>query len=132
MSIKFTQISYQEVIFNFDNSVLKPGESVGVKMIPIIKSVEDNEEMIALQLTVEYETNKTPILKYAGITLYLAEGWKKIVEDEQLFNEFKIKIWTQALGFFRGVICEKVRGTNMERFFIPQMPDKNIESIPLK
>lgn len=132
MSIQFNQISYQEVFFNFNNNVLKEGEGVGVKMTPIMRAVDNKEEVIALQLTVEFDVNNSTILKYAGIALFLAKGWKELVTDEAQFNEFKIQIWTQALGFFRGVVCEKVRGTIMDRFFIPQMPHKNIENIPLK
>ncbi|MDE6793661.1 MAG: hypothetical protein K2J48_11335 [Muribaculaceae bacterium] len=101
-------------------------------MAPLMKTVDANDDVIALQLTVGYEAKDTEILKYGGIALFFAKGWKEFISDEDKFNQFKVNIWTQALGFFRGIICEKVRGTLIEPFFIPQMPDKDIIPIPLK
>lgn len=132
MTISFSQIAYKEVLFNFDNNTFKSESAISVKMFPLMKEVDVDDNVIALQLTVEYHTGDQQILKYAGIALFLAKGWKEIAIDSDEFKKFKLQIWTQALGFFRGIICEKVRGTEIERFFIPGMPDKDIDGIPMK
>ncbi len=132
MVIIFNQISYKEVLFTFENNIFKTGDSISVKMAPVMKVVDEEKNLVALQLTVEYHTGDKTILKYAGIALFLAKDWKTIIHEEEAFNEFKLQIWSQTLGFFRGVICEKVKGTDMENFFLPQMPDVDIKKISLK
>lgn len=132
MIIHFSQIAYKEVLFNFDNNAFKTGALVSVKMTPLMKGVDFDDNAIALQLTVEYHTDERPILKYAGMALFLAKGWKDINPESEEFKDFKLQIWTQTLGFFRGIVCEKVKGTEIEMFFLPQMPAANINGIPLK
>lgn len=132
MAIQFAQIAYKEVLFNFDNNTFKTGASVSVKMTPLMKGADFDDDAIVLQLTVEYHIEERPILKYAGVTLFLANEWRNITPESEEFKDFKLQIWTQALGFFRGIVCEKVKGTEIERFFLPQMPASAIDGIPFK
>ena len=96
------------------------------------EAINDNDNTISLQLTLEYLTDDKTILKYAGVALFMADGWKDVDRESEEFKDFKLQIWTQTLGFFRGIVCEKVKGTEIERFFLPQMPVADIVAIPMK
>lgn len=132
MEIVFNQISYKEILFTFENNIFKTGDPISVKMAPVMKVVDKKKNIVALQLTVEYYTGEKAILKYAGIVLFMAKDWKTIINEEEVFNEFKLQLWSQTLGFFRGIICEKVKGTDIENFFLPQMPDADLMKIKVK
>lgn len=134
MAKQFFQIAYKEVLFNFDNNAFNAGSAISVKMAPLMKfeAINDNDNTISLQLTLEYLTDDKTILKYAGVALFMADGWKDVDRESEEFKDFKLQIWTQTLGFFRGIVCEKVKGTEIERFFLPQMPVADIVAIPMK
>ena len=132
MAMKLSQIAYKEVRFNFNNNAFKAGSPVSVKMTPLMNRVAKNDKFVSLQLTLEYLINDKTILKYAGVALFMADGWKDLDPEGEEFRDFKLHIWTQTLGFFRGIVCEKVKGTEIERFFLPQLPDDDIINIPLK
>lgn len=127
-----TQIRYKELLFNFENSVKGSEDTLSVNMMPRMESVEENDDVLALILSVRYQLGEKDVLKYGGVVLFLAEGWKKLKEKEEYFNQFKVEIWNQALGFFRGVLAEKLKGSLLEQMFLPQMPEEDIEGIPLK
>lgn len=131
MDTPITLLTYKENYFTFDNDTFQPGSAVSVSMGPYMTEIEQNQDMIGLQLALEYSFNGKPVIKYSGQTLFLAEGWQKYKENPEDLNRFKILIWTQAFGFFRGILCEKVRGTDLERFYLPQMPSEEIAKVSI-
>lgn len=132
MKETIAQIRYQELLFNFENSEKGSDETLSVKMMPRMESVEGNEDVLALILSVRYQIGEKDVVKYGGVVLFLAEGWKKLEEEKESFDQFKVEIWNRAFGFFRGVLAEKLKGSFLEQMFLPQMPEEDIKEIPLK
>lgn len=132
MKVTMTQIRYHELLFNFENSEKGTDETLSVKMMPRMESVEGNDDVLALILSVRYQIGEKVVVKYGGVVLFLAEGWRKLKDEKEAFDQFKVEIWNQTFGFFRGVLAEKLKGTFFEQKFLPQMPEEDIKEIPLK
>lgn len=94
-----------------------------------MRTSEEKDTFLILQLTVSYSIGEEIIMKYGGLVIYLVNGLKDLLKDKTLFNNFKVDIWEQALQFFRGIICEKLRGTSIDNVFLPLLTKENIVSI---
>ena len=125
------QISYIEGVFQFDNNVYEAGKALSVTMTPIMKTGAGDDNILSLQLTVKYMLGEKTVMKYGGVTLYHIKDCKKILENKEESKSLRIIVWSQALLFFRGIICEKLRGTDIERFFLPLMPPEELANIEL-
>ena len=132
MAYRITQLSYQEGIFQFDNSIYESGKPVSVSMLPIMRCSEEKDNIIVLQLTVLYKKGEETIMKYGGIVIYMVDSLKDLTKDEALLKDFKVNIWSEALLFFRGVICEKLRGTAIDNVFLPILRTEDIVSIKIE
>lgn len=126
---KFTQIGYTEGITYIDLNGEKFGNKIEIEIYPKVLETDDNERL-PLQLTVRYlnPTNGKKLFEYGGIAFFetkVAPG----SSYDWLEDSSKRELWINALGFFRGIICEKLRGTGLERFMLPQMSDEDIYKI---
>lgn len=128
MDYNFSQIAYSEGVFELDRNAFKAGFNVGVGMNPVIKMDKDNDELVSLQLTVDYDCDGKKIMKYGGIAMFKVENLTESLDS----IEFKMQIWSEAIMFFRGVVCEKLRGSEIERFLLPKIPNDKIADIPIQ
>ncbi len=128
MKPEIFQIAYKEGVFQFDNNAYEVGKTLGVGMNPIMKIGNDTEDLITLQITVDYQCEGRTVMRYGGLAMYAVTHLSERLEDK----DFKVKIWTEAVMFFRGVICEKLKGSEIERFFLPNIPEDTILEIPLQ
>lgn len=127
----FRIVSYKEGVFKFESSDFQRGEKVNAKMSAVMRKDNADRNFIVLQLTAVYEAAGKEIMKYGGLLAFLSVGWQDLDENSEEFREFKLGVWRQTQWFFRGVICEKLRGTELETYFLPQMPDEEILAIQL-
>ncbi len=128
MSPNIIQIAYKEGVFQFDNNAYELGKTLNVGINPIMKIDKEAENLLTLQITVDYQCEGKPIMKYGGLAMYKVDGLGKLLINK----DFKINMWTEATMFFRGIICEKLRGSAIERFFLPNIPADKIQDIPLQ
>lgn len=132
MTYNINQLSYQEGVFQFDNDIYKSGQNVSVSINPVMRIAEDSDAFLVLQLTVTYSMEEEIIMKYGGLAIYMVDGLKDLIANDSSFNGFKVVIWEQALQFFRGIICEKLRGTPIEHVFLPMLRREDIITIKLE
>lgn len=122
------QIAYKEGIFQFDSNAFQKDKTIGVGFNPVMKIDKMSEDLLSLQLTVDYECEGKKVMKYGGVAMFKVDGLKKILTSD----DFKVRIWSEGMMFFRGVVCEKLRGTDIERFLLPQIPQDKIIEIPIQ
>ena len=123
-----TQIAYKEGIFQFDSNAFQKNKTIGVGLNPIMKIDEKSEDLLSLQLTVDYECEGKKVMKYGGVVMFKIDGLKNKLSSD----DFKFLIWSEGMMFFRGIVCEKLRGTDIERFLLPQIPHDKIMEIPIQ
>lgn len=121
------QIAYREGIFQFDNNAFQMDKTIGIGMNPVMKIDKASEDLLSLQLTVDYECEGRKVMKYGGVAMFKVDGLRDILSSD----DFKTSIWSEGMMFFRGIICEKLKGTEVERFLLPQIPSDKISEIPI-
>lgn len=121
------QIAYREGIFQFDNNAFQRDKTIGIGMNPVMKIDRTSEDLLSLQLTVDYECEGRKVMKYGGVAMFKVDGLRSLLSS----NDFKTRIWLEVMMFFRGIVCEKLRGTEIERFLLPQIPNDKIPEIPI-
>ncbi|MDE6854921.1 MAG: hypothetical protein K2J34_00445 [Muribaculaceae bacterium] len=124
----FVQVAYREGVFQFDSNAFQKDKTIGVGLNPIMKTDSMSEDLLSLQLTVDYECEGRKVMKYGGVAMFKVDGLKDSLNTE----EFKIFIWSQVMMFFRGIVCEKLRGTEIERLLLPNIPHDKILEIPIQ
>lgn len=127
---RHSQIGYNEGITYID---INPGDidnKVAIEIYPKLLESDPSQDVLPLQLTVRYSNTTThkKLFEYGGIALFATSYDKECVSDVQK-RIYKRDLWISALGFFRGIICEKLRGTGLEKFLLPQMSDEEIDNI---
>lgn len=121
------QIAYREGIFQLDSNAFQKDKTIGVGLNPVMKIDRMSEDLLSLQLTVDYECEGKKVMKYGGVAMFKVEGLKNRLSSE----DFKVNIWSEGMMFFRGIVCEKLRGTEIERFLLPHIPNDKIIDIPI-
>ncbi len=97
MKQEFIQIAYKEGVFQFDNNAYEYGKTLGVGINPVMKIDKDNDGFLTLQLTVDYQSDDKFVMKYGRLVMYKVENLAERPEDK----DFRVKIWTEAIMFFR-------------------------------
>lgn len=126
---RLTQIGYNDGITYIDINPEDTDNKIAIEIYPKLLESDSSEDVVPLQLTVRYLNPATgkKLFEYGGIALFETNGKRTLADDNG--GSFKRDLWTNALSFFRGIICEKLRGTGLERFLLPQMSDEDIDKI---
>ena len=122
------QVAYREGVFQFDSNAFQKDKTIGVGLNPIMKTDRMSEDLISLQLTVDYECEGRKVMRYGGVAMFKVDGLKELLSSE----DFKIFIWSEGMMFFRGIVCEKLKGTEIERLLLPKIPHDKILDIPIQ
>ena len=121
------QIAYKEVIFQFDSNAFQNDKAISVGLNPIMKTDRLSEDLLSLQLTVDYDCEGKKVMKYGGVAMFKVSDLRELLSSE----DFKIFIWSEGMMFFRGIVCE-LRGTEIERLLLPKIPHDKILDVPIK
>lgn len=132
MSYCITQLSYKEGLFNFDNGIYRSGSSISVSITPIMRLSKEKDNILILQLTASYCMGEKVIMKYGGLVIYMVDNLREMINDTTIFDDFKIYIWQLTMQFFRGIICEKLKGTSLDTVFLPILEKNDIKSIKIE
>lgn len=125
-------VAYSEGEFMQDSGALSPDSKIEARIIPKMRESNDGENYLVLQLTVIYRSDEHDVMRYGGVAVYELKDLPSYEYDSSAMLDIKREMWGQALGFFRGIICEKLRGTYLGSFFLPFLPEEDIEKIVIK
>ena len=127
---KTTQIGYNDGITYIDINPDDIQGKIAIEIYPKLLETDPADDVLPLQLTVRYSNPATgkKLFEYVGIALFKATYGRGSASEEHE-RCLKRDVWTNALGFFRGIICEKLKGTGLEKFLLPQMSDEEIYNI---
>ncbi|MDE6866565.1 MAG: hypothetical protein K2J23_04140 [Muribaculaceae bacterium] len=125
-------VAYNEGEFMQDSGSLSSESTIEVSINPRMRESGDGDDFLVMQLTVIYRSDKKEIMRYGGVAVYHLEKLSSYKNDTLAMSEIKQEMWGQALGFFRGIICEKLRGTDLGFLFLPYMPEEEIEKIEIQ
>lgn len=122
------QVAYREGLFQFDSNAFQEDKTIGVGLNPIMKIDRMSDNLLSLQLTADYECEGRKVMRYGGVAMFKVEDLKDKLSSE----DFKVFIWSEGMMFFRGIVCEKLRGTEIERLLLPKIPRDKILDIPIQ
>lgn len=95
--------------------------SIGVNINPILK-YKDGEDVVGAWMQISYYLEDELIVN-AGLVLSIyVENWdnvRKEPNDSDMRKKVLFDIWNLALGFARGYIGTKSKGTNAKGLFLP-------------
>lgn len=123
--------AYSEGEFMQDNAILSSESKIEIRISPKMRESNDGEDYLVLQLTAIYRSEEKEIMRYGGVAVYHLDRLSSYRSNHNAMKEIKQEMWNQAMGFFRGIICEKLRGTSLGSFFLPSLPEDTIESIEI-
>lgn len=130
MSTKYNVIGYLEGEFQFDSGSYTEGSTIAVSLAPVMKLDKRDSNRLSLQMTVVYKMDDRVLMKYGGVVSYAVDGLKGLLEEKEVFDYLKLNIWNQTISFFRGIVCEKLRGTVIDCLFLPSLSSEQISEIP--
>ena len=129
-SWNFVQIGYNEGMFSLNLSGVEVTNRITMTLQPKVRT-SDEKDILALQLSVIYsqpDDDKT-LAEYGGIAVFRVLDLQQICSDKEMTLDFKRNFLSVGLSFFRGIVWEKLKGTGLERFLLPQMSEKNMMEV---
>lgn len=102
---------------------------------PVLKYRKDNDVVGAL-LNVEYNTVDKQVLFYGVVVSVYLEGWSEFKTQNPSKEDIITKLtpmWDMVLGFVRGLLAEKTKGTTFDELFLPIINVTNmLESLQIE
>ncbi len=132
MAHEITQLSYKEGVFQYNGNRYATDKPVEVVIAPVMRADRENDDLLFLQITATYRSGESTFMKYGGVVVYKVDKWKELEKEKDALDYLKMGIWTQALLFFRGVLCEKLKGTPAANIFLPILPAEKIKEVTLQ
>lgn len=127
MTVKL--LTYKEGVYSIINITEFPRDGITINVSPKMKYDIDGVNNVVLQLTVYVNDKDDHLVKYGGIAVYEVNSLSNIVKDEEQIEILKSYIWKDAISFFRGILCEKLRGTIFSNIFLPEMPEDALQNL---
>lgn len=127
----FVQIGYNEGIFSLNLGGIEVINKIIMTLQPKVRASEDEKDVLALQLSVVYSQpdNDKTLAEYGGIAIFRVSDLLQIYSEKETTLDFKRNFLSMGLGFFRGIIWEKLKGTGLERFLLPQMSEEEMMEV---